>query len=111
MMILLVAVGFNKKRRVLPIYSVEPKQSLRFANLKATKIQGSVPSATRQSTKWAATIWKNSNWKENRSKLNAEIPFELEGITNEQLKRMSSPRLAVLLYSILLAVQSHYCWS
>ena len=32
---LLVAVGFNKKRRVLPIYSVELKQSLRFANLKA----------------------------------------------------------------------------
>ena len=73
--------------------SVEPKQSLRFANPVTesdilAKIQGSVPSATRQSTKWAATIWKN--WKENRSKLNAEIPLELEGITNEQLNHWLS---------------------
>ena len=47
------------------------------------KIDGAVPVTTRRTTTWAVKVWQD--WVESRKIGRAEVPPQLNGITNEQL--------------------------
>ena len=46
------------------------------------KIDGAVPATTRRATTWAVKVWQD--WVESRKNGLAEVPPQLDGITNEQ---------------------------
>lgn len=66
----------------------EPKNKPRFARPVSesdilSKIEGTIPTATRKSTTWAANTWRD--WADNRKRSDSEFPPALDAITNKEL--------------------------